>query len=129
MGETAVTSYICRVRRGAATVVEGYAYAGGANEIARVEVSADGGVNWTRAKLLPPDPAAGGSVDEEGGRWSWRLSRAELTPGGTAPAQIVCRAFDTAANTQPDRPADVWNFKGYANNAWHRVTSTPGGEG
>ena len=108
-------------------MVEGYAYAGGANEVARVEVSTDGGENWTRAEVLPPDPNGGASLDEEGGRWSWRFWRAELNPDETAPVQIICRAFDTAANTQPDRPADVWNFKGYANNAWHRVISTPGG--
>jgi hypothetical protein len=23
--------------------------------------------------------------------------------------------------TQPEDPAHLWNFKGYMNNAWHRV--------
>jgi len=38
--------------------------------------------------------------------------------------QLVCRAWDTAAQTQPEEPAHVWNFKGYMNNAWHRVRVT-----
>jgi len=42
----------------------------------------------------------------------------DLAPG---PREIVCRAWDTAAQTQPERAAQVWNFKGYANNSWHRV--------
>jgi sulfite oxidase len=33
----------------------------------------------------------------------------------------VARAYDTAANTQPENPAPLWNFGGYMNNAWHRV--------
>jgi sulfite oxidase len=33
----------------------------------------------------------------------------------------VARAYDTAANAQPERLESVWNFKGYMNNAWHRV--------
>jgi Mo-co oxidoreductase dimerisation domain len=36
--------------------------------------------------------------------------------------ELVCvRAWDSAANTQPENPENVWNFKGYMNNAWHRV--------
>ena len=40
--------------------------------------------------------------------------------------EICCRAFDSAAQTQPSDPAQVWNFKGYANNAWHRVRVVAG---
>jgi len=35
--------------------------------------------------------------------------------------QLVVRAIDTSANTQPQDISQVWNFKGYMNNAWHRV--------
>jgi len=41
--------------------------------------------------------------------------------------QLVVRAMDTAANTQPSETMQVWNFKGYANNAWHRVEVEVGG--
>jgi sulfite oxidase len=88
--------------------VRGFAYAG-EREVARVDVSADGGRTWTVAQL-----------DSQSSRWAWRLWQAELDlPAG--PHEIVCRAWDTAAQTQPDHPAQVWNFKGYMNNAWHRV--------
>ena len=88
--------------------VSGFAFAG-EREVARVEVSADGGRTWTTAE---PGP--------EHGRWAWRLWKASLDlPAGEH--EIVCRAWDTAAQTQPEDPAHVWNFKGYMNNAWHRV--------
>lgn len=93
--------------------VGGFAYAG-EREVARVEVSTDGGRTWTTADLGP-----------DRGRWAWRLWEARLDlPAGEH--EIVCRAWDTAAQTQPEDPAHVWNFKGYMNNAWHRVKVTAG---
>jgi sulfite oxidase len=74
-----------------------------------VEVSIDGGRTWTTAGL-----------GREHARWAWRLWEARLDlPAG--PHEILCRAWDTAAQTQPEHPGHVWNFKGYMNNAWHRV--------
>ena len=35
--------------------------------------------------------------------------------------EISVRAWDAAANTQPEDAGKIWNFKGYMNNAWHRV--------
>ena len=35
--------------------------------------------------------------------------------------EIVVRAWDSAAGTQPEDPAGSWNPKGYANNSWGRV--------
>lgn len=91
--------------------VRGFAYAG-EREVARVEVSADRGRTWTTATLGP-----------EHARWAWRFWEAQLDlPAG--PHELVCRAWDTAAQTQPEHPAQVWNFKGYMNNAWHRVRIT-----
>jgi sulfite oxidase len=89
-------------------IVRGMAY-GGEREIARAEVSVDGGRTWTVAEL-GPDRA----------RWAWRFweARLDLSAGNH---EIVCRAWDTAAQTQPEHPALVWNFKGYMNNSWHRV--------
>ena len=68
----------------------------------------DGGRTWTTADL------------GAGAGWTWRFWEAplDLAPGSH---EICCRAFDSAAQTQPSDPAQVWNFKGYANNAWHRV--------
>jgi sulfite oxidase len=35
--------------------------------------------------------------------------------------ELAARAWDSSANTQPEAPGPLWNFKGYMNNAWHRV--------
>jgi sulfite oxidase len=92
-------------------VFRGWAFAG-EREVARVDLSADGGRTWTTAQL-----AAAPS------RWAWRLWEATLElPAGEH--EVVCRAWDTAAQTQPEHPGLVWNFKGYMNNAWHRVRVT-----
>ena len=89
--------------------LRGYALAGGGREIARVEVSRDNGASWLQATLL-----------EDQGRWAWRQWRAELDlPAGDH--EIVARAWDSAANTQPERPDTVWNPKGYANTSWARI--------
>lgn len=89
--------------------VRGWALAGGDRQVARVDVSADGGKTWTVADLEP-----------EGGDYTWRLWEAALDLA-SGDHEIVCRAWDTAAQTQPEHASQVWNFKGYANNAWHRV--------
>jgi sulfite oxidase len=90
----------------------GVAMAGAGNLLSRVEVSADGGETWGAARIL-----------DERGRWAWRLWRAvvHLEAGER---QLICRAWDTAAQTQPESAAHLWNFKGYMNNAWHRVAVT-----
>ena len=89
--------------------VRGYAFAGGDRHVARVEVSAGGGA-WREAEL-----------GEDLGPWAWRLWRArlELPPGRH---ELAVRAWDSAGATQPEDPATVWNPKGYANNAWGRLT-------
>jgi len=113
LGESPVNSVICsplegeKLRAGRVTV-RGWAVAGGDREVARVDVSGDGGRTWKTADL------------GAGAGWTWRFWEAplDLAPGSH---EICCRAFDSAAQTQPSDPAQVWNFKGYANNAWHRV--------
>ncbi len=114
LGESSLTSVICQPAAGARlpaglVSIEGYAYAGGGRSIARVDISADGGASWVQAELRGQPT-----------RWAWRLWQAqiELAPGAHT---LVARACDTAANTQPESAASIWNFKGYMNNAWHRV--------
>ncbi len=90
--------------------VRGYAIAGGNRHVARVDVSVDGDLSWITADLLG-----------DARPWTWRFWRAglSLTPGEH---QLAVRAVDSAANTQPENARGIWNFKGYMNNAWHRVT-------
>ena len=89
--------------------VRGYAMAGG-RSIERVEVTADDGRSWTGAEFERPR-------DEP---WAWTLwgAQLELPPGEH---EIAVRAWDAAAQTQPERLEATWNFKGYVNTAWHRI--------
>ena len=93
--------------------VTGWALAPDRRRIARVELSVDNGKSWAPVALRP--------VDHHG--WAWTMWRAALRvyPGEHT---LVVRAFDDAGGSQPADPADVWNAKGYANNAWHRVNLT-----
>jgi sulfite oxidase len=89
--------------------VRGYAFAGGERYVARVDISLDGGTTWSQAELL-----------KDLGRWAWRQWRATvaLTPGEH---EILVRAWDSSAATQPEEEAALWNPKGYVNNARPRV--------
>lgn len=89
--------------------VRGYALAGGQRAVARVDVSVDGGSTWTQADL-----------GEDRGGWVWRMwhTTVEIAAGNV---QIVARAWDTSAASQPENPAPLWNPKGYVNNSWPRV--------
>ena len=89
--------------------VRGYAFAGGERYVARVDVSLDGGASWRQAELL-----------EDLGPWAWRQWRigVELAPGEH---EILVRAWDSSAATQPDDEAGLWNPGGYVNNARPRV--------
>ncbi len=114
LGEMSINAVICWPQDGMTIQageieVRGYSIAGGNRYVARVDVSADGGKSWINADLLgDPKP------------WRWRLwvARLILTSGEH---QLVVHALDSAANTQPEDARSIWSFKGYMNNAWHRV--------
>src|SRR5436305_4646160 len=89
--------------------VRGYAFAGGERYVARVDVSFDGAATWSQAELL-----------DDLGPWAWRHWRTtlDLAPGEH---EIVVRAWDSSAATQPEDEAALWNPKGYVNNARPRI--------
>jgi sulfite oxidase len=89
--------------------VQGYAITGDGGGVRRVEVSIDDGQTWIDAVLA-----------SENEPWSWRFwsARVRLNPGAH---RIICRAWDSHGRTQPRELREVWNFKGYMNNAWHGV--------
>ena len=89
--------------------VRGYAFAGGERHVARVDVSVDGGAYLSQAQLL-----------EDLGPWAWRHWQftVDLPPGHT---EILVRAWDSSAATQPEDEAALWNPKGYVNNARPRI--------
>jgi sulfite oxidase len=88
--------------------VRGYAFAGGERHVERVDVSVDG-ASWRQAELL-----------DDLGAWAWRhwRIRVELMPGEH---EILVRAWDSSAATQPEDEAALWNPKGYANNSCPRI--------
>ncbi len=115
LGELSVNSAICRPEEGETVqagkcMVQGYAMAGGGRRVERVDVSGDNGRTWTEAKFGAGDSS----------RWAWRFWEAEIDLKA-GEAEIVARAWDSATNTQPEDARAIWNFKGYMNNAWHRV--------
>jgi sulfite oxidase len=114
LGDYPVNAVICTPQdgeriAGKSVRVQGYAVAGGGRAIARVDLSTDGGKTWVNARL-----------DDTSNPWTWRLWQAELELAG-GPNEIIARAWDAAANTQPESVRQTWNFKGYLNNSWHRV--------
>ncbi len=128
LGEASVNCLICDPSDGARVdgdriTVRGYAYGGGGRPIVRVEVSVDGGQRWTVARFddLAGDGTPHVAADPFAGRFAWRFFSADVTCPAGADIEVVARAWDEAANTQPASTREVWNVKGYMNNAWSRV--------
>jgi sulfite oxidase len=109
-----VNAAICTPKSGASlksgrVTVSGYSLPSGQAEttISRVELSADGGRTWTRARLT-----------SEPKQFCWQLWSAEIPVAATT-RELIVRATDSRGKTQPDHVD--WNFKGYLFNAWHRI--------
>jgi sulfite oxidase len=94
-------------RRGAAVDVRGFAFSG-APDVAKVELSDDGGATWQRAQL-----------DARHSPHAWRLWHVRWTPKRAGRVTLVARATDSRGAVQP-RTA-TWNQSGYLYNAWHSV--------
>ena len=116
LGELPVNAVICNPHDGATVpadiadiMVRGYALTGGGRRVERVDLSVDRGASWHTADLSAEEPP-----------WAWRLfsRRFSFSPGRQ---ELIARAWDSAASTQPEDARTLWNFKGYMNNAWHRV--------
>lgn len=92
--------------------ISGFAWAGD-EEVARVDVSADGGRTWTVAQL-GPDRA----------RRAWRQFEHVWRPTGPGAFVVMSRATDTRGRAQPIVPD--WNPSGYLWNAVDQVRVTVG---
>jgi DMSO/TMAO reductase YedYZ molybdopterin-dependent catalytic subunit len=102
-----ITGAPAKARRGVAVSIRGFAFSG-APDIARVEISDDGGATWQRATLDPRHAPH-----------AWRLWSYRWTPKRAGRATLLARATDSRGITQP-RTA-IWNQSGYLYNAWHSV--------
>ena len=106
--------------------VKGYAYSGGGRDIARVEVSSDGGETWKTATLQPRPECAGVPVKDKAAfqqkEWSWVLwSAAVPVPADARQIDLCCKCVDVAYNTQPEKMSSIWNMRGLLSNAYHHV--------
>lgn len=84
-------------------VVRGYAWSG-RGDLARVEISADGGSSWRDVTL-----------GEEITRYAWRQWHATIAPQASGQLVLIARAITKAGTTQPLQ--EVRNERGYENNA------------
>jgi len=96
--------------------IKGYAWSGAGRGIIRVDVSADGGKHWQTAELHP----TGQSLERT---WAWTpwTATVNLPAEAGGKLELICKAVDSAYNSQPDTVAPIWNLRGVVNNAWHRV--------
>jgi DMSO/TMAO reductase YedYZ molybdopterin-dependent catalytic subunit len=95
--------------------VRGAAWAGD-DEVARVEVTLDGGATWTEATMTPPR-----------NRYDWTRWQASLALPTDGFYEIFARAIDRHGRAQPFRAVN-WNPNGYGCNVMHRVSVTVGPE-
>lgn len=94
-----------RAAAGSPVVLRGFAFSG-APDVARVELSDDGGSTWSESRLDPQhDPFA------------WRLWSFRYLPRGAGKVTLHVRATDSRGSVQPREP--VWNQSGYLYNGWH----------
>jgi len=84
--------------------IKGRAWSG-FGSIERVEFSSDGGHTWDAADL-----------GEQVGRYGWRPWSYEWDARELGEYELCARATDTAGNTQPLDPNEVWNVGTYGIN-------------
>ena len=87
--------------------IKGFAWSG-EGDVTGVEVTTDGGQNWSETRLLG-----------ESTRNCWRRWEFDWTASGPGHFIFMARATDSAGNRQPK--SIPWNFRGYANNAIHTL--------
>lgn len=116
LGPVRLNALICEPAPGSTLragpcLVQGYALPNAGAQLTAVELSTDGGTTWQPASV------------ERGERWTWSFwsIAVQLEPGNH---ELVVRASDTSDEPQPEALEQVWNRKGYLNNAWQRVPIT-----
>jgi DMSO/TMAO reductase YedYZ molybdopterin-dependent catalytic subunit len=111
MAPPGIPEFLSRARhvRAGRTLIEGRAWSG-ADAVARVQFSADGGRTWQDAEL-----------GERNGRYGWRAWSYDWEPAEAGDYELCVRATDSAGNVQPLDSAEAWNQGGYGVNAVQRV--------
>jgi len=102
--KSSITDAPSAAKVGAAVTIRGFALSG-APDIAKVEVSEDGGTSWRDAALDPRHEP-----------YAWRLWSFRWEPRAAGRATLLVRATDSRGSVQPKEA--VWNPSGYLHNAW-----------
>ena len=100
-----ITTAPKRAAVNAAHDIHGFAFSG-APDIAKVEISDDGGATWNAAEL-----------DARHSPHAWRLWTYRWTPRAAGKATLFARATDSRGAVQPRET--IWNQSGYLFNGWH----------
>lgn len=88
--------------------VKGFALPSGEGGcVVKVEVSGDGGNEWTEAEIVH---------DADESKWSWRLWTAKIKMAAGPGRNILSRATDESGETQPK--VSQWNLRGVAYNGY-----------
>jgi DMSO/TMAO reductase YedYZ molybdopterin-dependent catalytic subunit len=103
-----ITTAPTRMRVGAAATLRGFAFSG-APDIARVQLTDDGGATWRDAVL-----------DAQHAPHAWRLWSLQWQPSNAGVHTLAVRATDSAGQQQPEN--GIWNPGGYLYNGWHSVS-------
>lgn len=117
---------LAKVKCSDGVFVKGIAWGGGGSGINRVDVSIDGGKNFTRADLLD-NPIK----QRRGSNWAWVFFEKkipytseiceQLHEGKAVKLEIVSKALNTSWNVQPENPEPNKNPHGCCVNHWYRV--------
>lgn len=95
----------------------GWAWSGGGRNIVRVDVTGDGGTNWTTAEITE------GGDQRFGRAWAWVFWKANVKAivqaDGTV--ELASKAVDLCFNVQPEKCDHCWNVRGLGNNSWYRI--------
>jgi sulfite oxidase len=115
LAELPLQAVICRPQEGEVyqegeISIQGWALTGKGSPIECVEVSTDGGASWITAYLRQQESP-----------WPWCFWEVKI-PMCAGMQCIIARAWDAYGEQQPAEAKHIWNFKGYLNNSWHKVT-------
>lgn len=109
--------------------VRGIAWGGGGSDVNRVDVSLDGGKNFTKADMLAKPPAV--AKQRRNSVWSWVFfekdipippeMQAKLKAGEGVKLDLCSKALNSAWNVQPENPHPNRNAHGCCVNHWYHV--------
>lgn len=110
--------------------VKGVAWSGNGIGLARVDVSLDGGKNFTAADFLPkPEDVQARETWHR--KWSWSLFEKEIpipenikqkmAKGEKVTFDLVSKGVDNQFNVQPSEVLPYYNSRGVVINSWYHV--------